>query len=277
MLDFKGSGFLNVVEVVPPAGPDAAPILAALDSLSNLPVAAFSVASNPVAKPRMSALAMCTLIRQRSESPVIMHCTTRDHNRLGQWSLLCGAKALGIHTVLIATGDFVALGERHNTTTVRDVDVYALVGMARTLGLQAGVVFDPHLETGDFDSQVHRLKRKAVAGAHFVVTQPVYDAAAVADLATALAFAGLPVLLGILPLRSARHADFLHHQVSGIAVPTWLRERMVRAEDPVAEGVSNARDVLAAARMGLAGACVMPPFGHYQVVERVLRTWGGTA
>ena len=126
--------FFISVEVVPPAGPDADPLLDALAALDNLPVDAFSVATNPVAKPRMSAMALCTLIQQRTGRAAILHCTTRDHNRLSLQGLLWGARALGLETVLITTGDFVALGDRTTTSDVRDLDLFALLGMATTAG-----------------------------------------------------------------------------------------------------------------------------------------------
>ncbi len=262
--------FMVTVEVVPPAGPDAEPVLARLEALAPLSFDGFSVATNPVARPRMSALALCALIQQRTGRPAILHCTTRDHNRLSIQSLLWGARALGIETVLVATGDFVALGDRARTTTVRDVDVFALVRLAREAGLHTGVVLDPHPESNGLEQAVRRLERKAEAGAQFVVTQPVYDEANARTLAEATRHVGLPVLLGILPLRTARHAEFLHHKVAGIAVPETVRERMSRARDPVAEGVANARQMLAVARQHFAGACLMPPFDHYEVLFDIM-------
>ena len=82
--------FMVTVEVVPPAGPDADPLLAALEPLAELAFDAFSVATNPVARPRMSAMAFCTLLQQKTGKPVILHCTTRDHNRLSlRWDQDC--------------------------------------------------------------------------------------------------------------------------------------------------------------------------------------------
>ena len=84
--------------------------------------------------------------------------------------------------------------------------------------------------------------------------------------------AGIPIIMGILPLRTPRHAEFLHQRVAGIAVPRAVRERMERASDPVAEGVANAREMLLVAREGFRGACLMPPFGHYEVVVGVVNS-----
>jgi methylenetetrahydrofolate reductase (NADPH) len=273
-MPLEATRFMTTVEVVPPAGPDAEPLLAALESLAALPFDGFSVATNPVAKPRLSALALCTLIQQRTGRPAILHCTTRDHNRLSVQGLLWGARALGIETVLVATGDFVALGDQARTTRVRDVDVFALVRLAREAGLHTGVVLDPHPESNGLEPAVRRLERKVEAGAQFAVTQPVYDEASARALADATGHLDIGVILGILPLRTARHAEFLHHKVAGIAVPEHVRERMRRATNSVAEGVANARQMLAAARQHFAGACLMPPFDHYEVLFDILTKQG---
>lgn len=262
--------FSLLVEVVPPAGPDAEAILAALASLAPLAIDAFNVATNPVAKPRMSAMALCALIRQRTARPAILHCTIRDHNRLSLQGELWGAQALGIDTVLCATGDFVALGDRVTTSTVRDVDVFGLVGMARESGMHAGVVLDPHPETNGLMQAVRRLERKVAAGAGFAVTQPVYDEAGALALREATRHLSIPVIMGILPLRTPRHAEFLHQKVAGIAVPQALRERMQQAADPIAEGAANGREMLDLAREHFAGACIMPPFDHYEVLFDIL-------
>jgi homocysteine S-methyltransferase len=262
--------FTISIEVVPPAGPDAAPLLDALKPLSGLSFDAFSVATNPVAKPRMSALATCELLRQNTGKPAILHCTTRDHNRLSLQGLLWGALALGIETVLVSTGDFIAFDDRKDTSVVGDLDVFELVRMSREAGLYTGVVFDMHPASDGLLEAVRRLERKVEAGAQFAVTQPVYDASSADQLAEATRQAAIPVILGVLPLRTPRHAEFLHNKVAGIAVPRAIRQRMQQAADPVAEGVANAIDMLNIARREFAGACLMPPFDHYEVLFDIL-------
>jgi homocysteine S-methyltransferase len=262
--------FTVTVEVVPPASPEAGPLLTALQSLQGLPIGGFSVATNPVAKPRMSAMALCALLQQQTGRPAILHCTTRDHNRLSLQGLLWGALALGIETVLVTTGDFVALGDRANTTDVRDTDVCGLVEMARDSGLHTGVVLDPGPASGGLKTPVRRLESKIKAGAQFVVTQPFYDIAGIDELAAATGHIEIPIILGILPLRSPRHAEFLHKKVAGINVPGQVRERMNRAGDPVAEGIANAREVLNLARDRFAGACLMPPFERFDMLGEIL-------
>ena len=108
------------------------------------------------------------------------------------------------------------------------------------------------------------------AGAQFAVTQPVYDEPGADTIAEATRGIGIPVIMGILPLRTPRHAEFLHTRVAGITVPDMLRQRMNSAADSVAEGAANAREMIDAARNRFAGACIMPPFDHYEIMADIL-------
>jgi homocysteine S-methyltransferase len=262
--------FMITVEIVPPAGHETELLFSALQSLEDLPIDGFNVATNPVAKPRMSAMALCALIQQKTGRPAIIHCTTRDHNRLSLQGMLWGALALGIDTVLAATGDFVALGDTATTSEVRDMNVFGLIAMARNTGLHTGAVLDPRPESHGLKPEIQRLKRKVDAGAQFAITQPFYDEAGADGLSRATRNVGIPIIMGILPLRTPRHAEFLHQKVGGITVPKQVRERMNRALDPVAEGILNAQEMLALARERFAGACLMPPFEHYEMLFKVL-------
>jgi len=264
--------FITTIEVVPPAGADPGPLLATLESLADLPVDGFSVATNPVAKARMSAMALCALIQKKTRRQAILHCTIRDHNVISLQGELWGALALGLRTVMAATGDFVALGDRARTTMVKDVNVYDLVEMSRNSGLYTGVVFDTHPERKDGLKQaVRRLEKKKAAGAQFAVTQPVYDRISAERLANATAHIDIPLILGILPLRTPRHAIFLDEKVAGIAVPKHVRDQMAQAADPIDAGIRNARDMLGIARERFAGACIMPPFDHFEILPDILR------
>jgi homocysteine S-methyltransferase len=218
----------------------------------------------------MSALALCSLIQQQTDKPATLHVTTRDHNRLSTQSLLWGARALDIDSVLIATGDYVALGERVRTSTVRDLDVYDLVRMARESKLHTGVVLDPRPEANRLAHEVRRLEHKVEAGAQYAITQPVFDEAGARKLRDATAHLDIAIILGILPLRTLRHAQFLDQKVAGIQVPFHVQERLDRVADPTAEGLAMGREMLWIAREWFGGACMMPPFGHYEVVPAIL-------
>ncbi len=270
MLDQLQNSFTITVEVVTPAGPDPEALIESLASLKGLHFYGFSVATNPVAKARMSSLAFCTLINRRFGKPAILHCTTRDHNRLSLQGLLWGARAVGIDTVLVATGDYVALGERLSTSTVRDVDVFGLVAMAREAGLEAGVVLTYYTDPKEREIETRRLEQKIESGAQFVVTQPIYDEAGTRAISEQTAGLSIPVVMGILPLRTSRHTEFLSERVSGIHIPEQVRARMQRAADQAVEGISLAKEAVALAREHFDGTCIMPPFGHYEIMPQII-------
>ncbi len=97
--------FIITIEVVPPNGNDPSHLLSKLSDITNLNFQAYSVASNPVAKPKMSALVFAHLLQQQLKKKAILHFTTRDHNQLSLQSELWGAKVLGIDTIIAVTGD----------------------------------------------------------------------------------------------------------------------------------------------------------------------------
>lgn len=264
--------FMISIEVVPPKGNDPKIILEKLSGIANLPFHAFSVASNPVAKPKMSAMVFTHLIQKQTQKPAILHCTIRDHNRLGLQSELWGAKALGIETIIAVTGDPSAVKAEEITSTVGDLSVFELITMARNSNLCTGAVLDFRPEVNGLAHEVKRLEKKVASGCQFIVTQPVYDEKTAQNIHGAVNHLNVPVIMGILPLLSYKHAVFLHDKVDGIAVPKSLRQEMKTAKDPVKKGVSQARQMLELAKQMYSGACIMPPFDRFDILTDILRT-----
>jgi methylenetetrahydrofolate reductase (NADPH) len=270
--------FTSTVEVVPPPGPDSSRLLAALEELTtdtkNIRFDAFSIATNPVAKPRLSALALGELIKRHTGKQVIIHCTTRDHNRLSMQSLLWGAKALGVNTVLAATGDTISPDASGVTSHIKDVDVFELITMCRNAELSTGAVFTPYPDRKAFDGETDRLKKKRDAGAQFAVTQPVYTDRIAEQISEVSSSVGIPILLGILPLVTVRHAVFLRDRVAGIFVPEEIVKEMQTAESGTegeeAAGIALARNLFVKARTLFRGVCIMPPFNKFYLAARIL-------
>ncbi|MBI4339549.1 MAG: methylenetetrahydrofolate reductase, partial [Chloroflexi bacterium] len=128
-----------------------------------------------------------------------------------------------------------------------------------------------NLEAQSMDAELASLERKVAAGADFIFTQGVFDPEAVERLHRKLGGFPLPVIMCVLPLRSYRHAEFLHNEVPGIVVPEAMRQRMKDAGKRSAEeGVAMAQELLRAVRDRIAGVYFVPSFGHYEVVAEVL-------
>ena len=262
--------FIITIEVVPPRGNDPGPLLEKLQNLAGLDFHAFSVASNHVAKPRMSAMVFAHLIQKATERRSILHFTVRDHNRLGLQSELWGAKALGIDTIIAVTGDPSAAQAEEKTSTVGDLNVYDLISLGRDSGLTTGAVLDFRPEVNGLEYEAKRLEKKVEAGCRFIVTQPVYDEITARNIHRATKHLNVPVVMGILPLLSYKHAVFLHDKVAGIAVPEHLRKEMETARDPIKAGIDQARQMLALAKSLFSGACVMPPFDRFEILKEIL-------
>jgi homocysteine S-methyltransferase len=124
----------------------------------------------------------------------------------------------------------------------------------------------------DLAKEKERFRRKLEAGGDVVMTQPLYDRASVERFFEEFGPIPVPVLLGVLPVQSFRHAEFLHNEVPGIEIPAYLRERMRRAgENGLAEGIVQAREFLADVHELVQGIYLMPSFGRYEVVAEVAK------
>jgi len=121
------------------------------------------------------------------------------------------------------------------------------------------------------ESEMKLLRRKVAAGAEFIMTQAVYDVEALDRFLKAASGVKVPILLGVIPLHSFRHAEFLQNELVGIVIPEAARERMRRAgESGLEEGMALAREVLDAARGRVQGVYLMPSFGRYDVAAQLL-------
>jgi homocysteine S-methyltransferase len=240
-----------------------------------------------MARVRMGAQSLAWLVRSRFDLEVILHFTTRDRNLMGIQADLLGAHAAGIPNILCLTGDPPSGADYPNVTAVYDVDSIGLIHVVSRLNqgtdlsghpiggrtrFAIGCAVNPTAD--DLELEAHRFRRKLEAGAQFAMTQPFYEWAAWDAFAQGFGPIPVPVLLGILPLQSLRHAEFLHNEVPGITVPAPLRERLDRAGAAAqAEGVAHARELLQEARRRgstFAGVYLMPSFGRYENCLEVL-------
>ncbi len=268
---FEKKKYLKItIEVVAPEG-NKEILLETLKQISHLPFDGFSVASNPIAKPRMSAMVFAYLLQKETGRPSILHLTIRDHNAIGIQGEMWGAKALGLDTVIAMTGDPAKkIQESKKVSTVGDVNVFELIRMSSQSDLCTGAVLDFRPEIDGLAAEAKRLEKKVASGARFIVTQPVYDEKTALEIKNATDSLNVPVIMGILPLLSFRHARFLHDKVAGIAVPEKLISEMETAKDPVETGVAQAKQILEIAKAHYQGACVMPPFDRFEILEKIL-------
>ncbi len=277
--------FVVSVELDPPKGLNPAKILEGAALLQGAGADCINIADSPMARVRMSCLALARLIQDHLGIETIIHFTTRDRNLMALQSELLGAHALGIRNILALTGDPLRVGDYPNTTGVWDVDSVGLIGVIRgmneghdaagsSIGARSsfhiGAAFDPNRTGAEAEQEIEKFRRKIEAGAQFVMTQPIYELAPLERFLDRVGTPPVPILLGCIPLHSTRHTEYLHNEVPGITIPDHVRLRMKQAGDQGhEEGLRLAQELLSETRHLVQGVYLMPSFGRYDVVSRL--------
>ncbi len=269
--------FVTSVELIPPRGWDPSGLLNAARLLEEAGVDAAAIPDSPLAQGRMSAIPAALVIQRDVGMETLVHYACRNRNMVGMVSDLLGAAAGGLNNVLVVTGDLPREGPYAQATPVFDIDSIGLTNVihhlnrgldpgGRTIGAPTRFVIGVALNQGsrELERELERFAYKAEAGAHFAVTQPVFDADELARFLDRSSERPLPVVAGIWPLRSLRNAEFMANEVPGVRVPSAVVERMrvAEARGPGAaqhEGLAIAREILAAIRPMVAGVHVGAP------------------
>jgi homocysteine S-methyltransferase len=285
--------FVTMVEIVPPKGVDPAKELAAAKYLRGVGIDAVNVPDSPRASARMSNQALCSLIARECGIETVLHYTCRDRNVMGIQSDLLGASALGLHNLICITGDPPKLGNYPDATAVFDVDAIGLVNIVRNLNLGVDIGANPigsatqfvigvgaNPGIPDVDEEVRRFEYKCEAGAHYAVTQPVFDMRLLEAFLRRVEHCRIPVLAGIWPLTSVRNAEFMRNELR-VSVPDEIMARMTAAssssEHARAEGVLIAREMLIEARGMVQGVQVSAPLGKFAAAVDVIEALGQRA
>ncbi len=282
--------FVVSVEIDPPKGTNPAKLIDAAARLKEAGADAVNIADSPMARVRMSCLALAYLIKSSVDLGMILHFTTRDRNLMGLQSDLIGAHAIGIRNILALTGDPPSIGDYPQATAVYDVDSIGLIKIISKLNsgydfagnsigkpttLSIGVAANP--TNPEFETEIARLREKLDAGGQYIMTQPLYELDPLERFLDTLNRPDIPVMLGVLPLVSYKHAQFMHNEVPGIEVPDNIRLTMEKAgENSAAVGGEIAWEFIEKAKSMVSGIYLMPSFGRFEtsidIVENLKKT-----
>ncbi len=281
--------FVMTVEMDPPRGFSTHKLLAGASLLADAGADVIDVADSPMARMRMSPWAVCHLIQNQFKVETTLHFPTRGRNLLRVQGDLLAAHALGIRNVFVVMGDPTAIGDYPDAMDNYDLVPTGLIRLIKE-GFNAGFdhsggeIGQPtsffvggalNLGPEDIAREIKIIRKKVEAGVDFFLCQPVFDPKrAVAFLKAYESAYGkleIPILAGILPLASDRHARFLHNEVPGIIIPQAIQTRMEHASDQGAkEGIKVASELIAEIRSFAQGIYFMPQFNRYDVVAEII-------
>jgi len=281
--------FVVAVEMDPPRGLSTHKLLAGASLLADAGTDVIDVADSPMARMRMSPWAVCSLVQSEVEIETTLHFPTRGRNLLRVQGDLLAAHAMQIRNVFVVMGDPTAIGDYPDASDSYDLVPTGLIHLIKD-GFNVGVdhsggkIGQPtsffvgaalNLCPSDPERESRVLKKKIDSGADFFLTQPVFE------LDKARAFIKyyeskhgpleVPVLVGILPLVTDRHARFLHNEVPGITIPDAIQARMSTAgEESAAEGAKIACELIDDLREDFRGVYFMPAFNRFDMVAEII-------
>jgi len=282
-------GFAISVEMDPPRGLSTHKLLAGASLLADAGADVINVADSPMARMRMSAWAVCDVVQRKVGVETTLHFPTRGRNLLRVQGDLLAAHALGIHNVFVVMGDPTSIGDYPEATDNYDLVPSGLIKLIKQ-GFNAGLdhsgtsIGQPtnffvgaalNLCPPDVEREIKNLHRKLNAGTDFFITQPIYrseDGTSLLERYEAkYGKLNKPVLAGILPLVSVRHANFLHNEVPGIFIPEEARKRVEEAgEDGAKVGVELAVELIDQIKSWAGGVYLMPQFHKFDMVAEII-------
>ncbi|MBK6417660.1 MAG: bifunctional homocysteine S-methyltransferase/methylenetetrahydrofolate reductase [Ignavibacteria bacterium] len=282
-----GKRLVTTVELDVPRGLDMSSVIEGARYLKQHGLDAVNISDGARARLRMSPIAISKLVHDATGMECISHLACRDRNMVALQSELLGAHELGVRNILAVTGDPTHIGDFPSATSVYDVDSIGLVRalgrmntgrdlMGNPLGTPTGFCIscavNPAAE--DMEREIDRLAMKAEQGAHVAFSQPVFDEELLDRFLDRIKGIDINFMLGVIPLRTIRHAEFLHYEVPGMTIPQWVRNRMAEAGDntdiATGIGIEIAVNFLSRVVDVIDGIYLMPPFKKYDIAVRIL-------
>jgi 5,10-methylenetetrahydrofolate reductase len=285
----RSTDFVVTTELTPPKGIDLSEFFAKADALKSI-VDAINITESPRARMAVEPKSVGHLLQDRGVEAIVQ-ITARDRNRIAIQADLLGACLLGIGNFVFMTGDDPKNGDHPEAKGVFDLTTIELLGAARSLRsgqdlsgnelhgtpqMFLGSTMNPGSQ--DLAREVDNTRRKIDAGSQFFQTQAIYDTDSLARFLDAAKLGDVPLLAGIIPLKSAKMGAWLNANVPGVHVPAALLEELERAgpEGEAATGIDIAARTIRRLRNICRGVHVMA-IGWEQRIPEILRTAGVSA
>lgn len=278
------------VEMTPPRSFSAEGMLAKARLLRDAGAHCIDVADTPAAKMKMSAWAACHLLHTEVGMETVLHFPTRGRNLLRVQGDLLAAHALGLRNLFVTMGDPTHIGDYPEATNSFDIAPSRLIGLithdmndgrdmaghsiGKPTSFNVGCALN--MAADDLAHELKVLRKKLESGADFALGQAVFEPERIEQFLRAYEEREgqpfkMPVLMGVIPLYSLRHASFLHNEVPGIHIPETIFKRLEAAGDNAPrEGVRIAQELAAHMRDYVQGVYVIPSYGRYELAAEVV-------
>ncbi|MFH1231223.1 MAG: methylenetetrahydrofolate reductase [Planctomycetota bacterium] len=280
----KSGKFVITSEVGPPKGTN---MDACLDEAKHFSekVTAINVTDIQSAVMRVGSLATCIKLKERGYEP-IMQVVCRDRNRLALQSEFLNAAIFGIENILCLTGDHQTLGDHPQTKGVFDLDSVQLIAAAKGLmegkdlsgnkldgvpNFFLGGVVSPGLEPVEL--QIMKMEKKIRAGAQFIQTQSIFEPDKFRQFMDKVKHLNIPILAGIIILKSVGMAKFMNENVAGVFVPDAFIKEVKETKDKAAKGVEIAARIIREIKPYCQGVHIMP-LGWGHLVPEIIKQAG---
>ena len=276
----RSASFVVTTELTPPKGIDLSEFFAKADTLKSC-IDAVNITESPRARMAVEPKSVGHLLQDRGIEAIVQ-ITARDRNRIAIQADLLGASLLGLGNFLFMTGDDPKNGDHPEAKGVFDLTTIELLRAAGSLRggrdlsgndlhgapqMFLGSTLNPGSQ--DLEREVENTRRKIAAGSQFFQTQAVYDTDSLARFLDAAKLGNIPILAGVIPLKSAKMGVWLNSSVPGIHVPSALLEEMERAgpEGEAAKGIEIAARTIRRLRNICSGVHVMAIGWEHRIPE----------
>lgn len=265
----KSKKFIVTSEIGPPKGVDIEAYLKHADAVKGR-VDAINVTDLQSSIMRLGSLAFSSLLVKRGIEP-IYQMTCRDRNRLALQSDLLSAYVLGIRNILALTGDHPSLGDHPQAKAVYDLDSVGLLKAAKSLeegrdlagkslkgspSFCLGAAVNPGAEP--LEPEIIKTEKKVEAGAQFFQTQAIFDVELFRNFLKQAGEIGVPIIAGIVILKSEKTAHFMNERVPGVSVPEHIISEIEKAKDKSQKSIEIAAGLIEEVRPFARGIHIMP-------------------
>tara|TARA_B110000438_G_scaffold303521_1_gene365386 strand:- start:1149 stop:3020 length:1872 start_codon:yes stop_codon:yes gene_type:complete len=285
--------FITSMEITPPKGSDPTEMIDQCKMIEEAGADSINILDSPYAPGRMSSLPAAIVVENEIDIETVVHYPCRDRHMSRMISDLLGAAASGIHNLLLVTGRPPPTGPYQPSLSGIDIDSIGLTNVVHGLnqGMDPGgnslnsrteFVIGARMNhvAKDQDKEISRLAWKVDAGAHFLVTHPVFSVETLRSFLLDISDLSIPTIGTLWPLRSFREADYLHNEVPGIQIPESIFSRMASAEkqgelEARSEGVKIALESFEEMRPIVQGLQIKASSGSFAEALTLLRTVNG--